>query len=141
MGNDRMDMDESLIRQQEEMLEKYGWYVHYVFSEKMVNVHTHGLEKYHHLDFQVVLPLQQNTVHGILTTLVSRVKRGESFRHNQFVEEVISNFPVKLVKAYDADRLLLRVIFPDPHGKLEQSEMDGSYSQQYKGVWHDPESN
>ncbi len=41
---------------------KVDWIIHYVFDNPgpypyLCNAHTHGMEKYHHLDFQMVLNL------------------------------------------------------------------------------------
>lgn len=44
------------------------------------NAHTHGMERYGHLDFQVVLFLPPNEIARILNPMGLRVQNGERFR-------------------------------------------------------------
>lgn len=116
-----------------------GFYVHYVSADSSsptnFNAHTHGLQAFgDHLDFQLVVPLPPDTAHGIICTLVERVKSGERFVSGQNIDEVIQGFEIKLIEASEDDRRVLRIILPDPKGKLEPNEIDEKYSVQYKDV-------
>ena len=63
---------------------KVDWIIHYVFDDPgpypyLCNAHTHGnsingMEKYHHLDFQMVLNLPQEHICYLLNTLGRRVQ-------------------------------------------------------------------
>ena len=52
------------------------------------NAHTHGMERYGHLDFQVVLFLPPNEIARILNTMGLRVQNGERFRAGDYVSGI-----------------------------------------------------
>lgn len=54
----------------------------------MCNAHTHGLERYGHLDFQMVL-LPTEEIGRILNTLGLRVQSGERFRSGDMVSGIM----------------------------------------------------
>jgi hypothetical protein len=116
---------------------KYGWIVHFVpggddQTPTGFNAHTHGLqENYQHADFQIVVPLPDKVAHGIFITLADRVKQGEKFQDRQKVDEVIKGFAVKLIDAVECGRPVLRIILPDPNGKLDLGEINDQYAVQY----------
>jgi len=117
-----------------------GFYVHLVGQDNgsptNFNAHTHGLDRFDdHLDFQVIIPLPPEIVHGILTVLSERVKEGERFAPNQLVDKVLTGgVQVKLVEAKEDNRKVLRVILPDPRGKVEPNEINEQYGTQYADV-------
>lgn len=123
---------------QAKCLEEKGFFVHYVGGDSEsptgFNAHTHGLEFIDHLNFQLVVPLEPLAGHTVLSTLAERVKSGEKFVANQLVNGILHNYPIKLVEAAEDSRKVLRVILPDPSGKVEPEEINEQYSQQYKGV-------
>jgi hypothetical protein len=47
------------------------------FLQNTCNAHTHGMEKYHHMDFQMVLFLPPEEIGRILNTLGLRVQAGK----------------------------------------------------------------
>lgn len=105
------------------------WIIHYVFDEKfavpsmnefeLINIHTHGvLEKYNHPDLQVVLPLNQQLAHYVMWELVNLIKSGKTFKAGDISEEVISNYSVYFINAYENDRNVIRMIMPDKNGTL-----------------------
>lgn len=130
-----LNHDEILQRitdMQKERLSNHGYYVHVVFDDKgSINAHTHGLENFDHLNFQVVVPLPENVLNGIFVGLVDLVKSGEKFKHNQKVDGVIKNYQVKLFKTKEDGRDVLRVILPDPDGNLDINKIHKKYSYQY----------
>lgn len=120
-------------------LAERGFYVHYVSSDSSsptnFNAHTHGLQAFgNHLDFQLVIPLPPGIAHNIICSLAERVKDGERFVSGQRLDSVIRNFEIKLVKASENDRDVLRIILPDPHGKLEPEEINEQYAAQYEDI-------
>ena len=69
---------------------KVDWIIHYVFDDPgpypyLCNAHTHGMEKYHHLDFQMVLNLPQEHICYLLNTLGRRVQNGETLHDGDMV--------------------------------------------------------
>lgn len=116
-----------------------GFYVHYVngddSSPTNFNAHTHGMQEFdNHLDFQLVVPLPPDSVHNIICTLAERVKSGERFVSGQKLDEIIRGFEVKLIEAPEDNRKVLRIILPDPDGKLEPEDINEQYAVQYKDV-------
>lgn len=119
-----------------EAFEKYGFFVHFVeqddSSPTNFNVHTHGMEAYDHLDFQIVIPLHAETAHTIISDIANRVKNGERFFAGQNVSKLIRGFDVKLIEAHECQRKVLRIVLPDKFGKLEENEISGNFALQYK---------
>jgi len=130
---------------EQESLEKFGWYVHYVGDDREVptgfNAHTHGLEnKYNHLDLQIVCPLPQHVAHGIFWNIVNRIATGEKFKAGDVVSDIAGNgYKVKFVNAWENDRLLLRVIIPDKHHHLDRDNLTDNLELQYADLDHEYE--
>jgi hypothetical protein len=121
----------SLQKKNDEMLEKYGWVVHFVYPDKnnrLANIHTHGFEdSWEHLDIQIVLPIEQRTAHNILTNLADRVKKGEKFEIGKLYDDVIENFKIYFVLKEEKNRTVLRLILPDASGKYPNDENCGEF--------------
>ena len=121
---------------QAQCLAERGFYVHYVSddatSPTRFNAHTHGMNLLNHLDFQLVIQLPPKVGHNILCSLAEMVKDGSRFEAGQLVENIIRTFPIKLIEATENDRKVLRIILPDPDGKLELDEINQQYSLQYQ---------
>ncbi len=109
------------------MDQKIDWVIHLVangacdecgeietgFLPYMCNAHTHGLERYGHLDFQMVLFLPTEEIGRILNTLVLRVQSGERFRSGDMVSGIYEDCDVRLDEYEETGRKVLRVIIPD----------------------------
>lgn len=119
-----------VVKQKEmEMMKKYGWIVHYIFpteeseEPQMVNIHTHGLqESYNHLDIQMTLPVDQATAHGVLGTVVMHIKDGKTFKAEETSDVVLEGFDVYFFAATEDGRDVLRIVLPDPNGKMPFDE-------------------
>lgn len=110
---------------QKEIMGEYGWVVHAVYETEegeldgLCNVHTHGiLETFNHPDLQIVLPIAPRANHQILSGVVDLIKNGKTFKDGDKSEEVILNLPVKFKEFQEGDRIVLRILFPDPKGRL-----------------------
>ena len=55
------------------------------FHPNLCNAHTHGMEKYNHPDFQMVLRASNEEICRILNTLGLRVRQGERFYDGAYV--------------------------------------------------------
>lgn len=124
---------------EETNLRKHGWIVHFVergdpTSPTGTNLHTHGLaESCNHPDFQIVIPLPEKVGHSIFITLADRVKAGERFQAGDTAADVLANgLLVKFVNATEGGRPVLRVILPDPSGKVEPGQINARFAIQYK---------
>ena len=109
------------------MDQKIDWVIHLVangacdecgeietgFLPYMCNAHTHGLERYGHLDFQMVLFLPTEEIGRIHNTLGLRVQSGERFRSGDMVSGIYEDCDVRLDEYEETGRKVLRVIIPD----------------------------
>lgn len=131
---------EAARRRDAEALAEYGWYAHLVFdddgSPTGFNCHTHGLaETCGHPDFQIVLPLPTEIAHGVLIALAEGVvKDGRRFAAGTPAVGIIRGFPVGFAEASECGRPVLRVILPDPDGRLARGEIGAEYAIQYEGT-------
>lgn len=133
------DSKRTILEQQKKFLDEYGFYIHLVFDDSSsptgINIHTHGLEeKFQHLDFQIVVPLDNKVAHSILTTLVENIKSGVIYASGDYASRIIRNYKLKFLHAIENGRTVLRVIFPDINGNLEFYDMDSGYKVQYDGI-------
>ena len=83
------------------------------FHAYLCNAHTHGMEKYHHMDFQMVLHLPAAEICRILNTLGLRVQKGEQFYDGAYVSGIYEDCNIRLQEFEETGRKVLRVIIPD----------------------------
>lgn len=132
-----------LTTKEVQLMKKYGWYAHMVVADPYVatgfNYHTHGIETtFEHLDLQIVLPLRGERCHDIASVLYDQIKNGISFRDGDeatIPHEDGSQFPVRFIKVREGDREVLRVILPDPSGKLEPKHVAENDEPEYALQW------
>jgi hypothetical protein len=110
-------------KHQDELMAKYGWVIHYVSpmpGDDRFNIHTHGLqEKYEHPDLQIMIAGLDPKIAGkILHNVVDKIEAGEKFEVGNY-GGIIKNLEVQFVVAPEGDRIVLRMIFPNPEGKFE----------------------
>lgn len=95
------------------------------------NAHTHGMEKYGHQDFQLVLALPPQEIGRILNTFGRAVQNGSKFYNGQFVNGIYEDCAVQLLEFDEGDRRVLRVIIPDRHNVFPyESECEFPYAMQ-----------
>ena len=101
------------------------------FPDYICNAHTHGMEKYNHLDFQMVIHANPNTLCYVLNYLCYRVQQGERFKPGDMVEGIFADYLVRLDAFEEGGRTVLRVIIPDSRNRFpEVSTCDYPYSYQ-----------
>lgn len=118
-------------------MNKLDWIIHYVangaccaecgkttggFREFACDAHTHGMEQYNHMDFQMVLNLPPQEVGRILNTLGLRVKAGERFKAGDMVSGIYEDCQIRLDEHEVGDRKVLRVIIPDKYNIFPDDE-------------------
>lgn len=92
------------------------------FLPYMCNAHTHGLERYGHLNFQMVLALPPQEIGRILNTLGLRVQSGEHFQSGDLVSGIYEDCDVRLEEYEETERRVLRVIIPDADNVFPEDE-------------------
>lgn len=120
------------------MVDEHGFMIRYVFeTEKseydgLANIYTVGLpETQSHPNIQVVLPLPQKIVHGVISSLVHLIKGGQSFKDGDRSFEVLDGMWVSFKEFENMDQKMIRLMLPDPEGHLpEQDGCDEMYKRQ-----------
>lgn len=116
------------------MKTKNDWTIHYCtncicnncgevkmeFLPYTCNAHTHGLEKYGHMDFQVVLALPPKEISYILNTLSQKVQAGEQFKAGDYVSGIFLDCNIRLDEYEETDRQILRVVIPDQNNHFPE---------------------
>lgn len=138
-------MEYDLIRKYEkwaeDMLKEFGYYIHFISGYglygNIVNYHTHGLmENLNHKELQIVLPISEKVSYNIFHSIVKVIKSGKKLEDGEMLEEIIVNFPIKIVKTTDGNNEVFRIVFPDPNGLFpEDSECTFPYSIQ-EGIYN-----
>lgn len=90
------------------------------FIDYACNAHTHGMQKYNHLDFQMVLHTSPEDMCYILNTLGMRVQNGERFKAGDMVSGIFLDCDVRLDLFWETDRNVLRVIIPDGKNRFPE---------------------
>lgn len=83
------------------------------FVPHACNFHTHGMAKYGHLDFQMVLEYPHKEICRILNTLGLRVQAGNRYKSGDLVYGIYEDCAVLLTEFEEDNRTVLRVIIPD----------------------------
>ncbi|RFZ76103.1 hypothetical protein DS742_25350 [Lacrimispora amygdalina] len=86
------------------------------------NAHTHGMERYEHMDFQMVLHLGHREIMRILNTLGLRVQAGERFKDGDMVAGIYEDCNIRLTKYIETGRWVLRVIIPDKYNVFPEDD-------------------
>ncbi len=116
---------ECLDNWDKECLRIHGWYLYYLADENIAPLgllaYTCGIPRNfnHHLDFQIVMPIDRNRVLGIFHNLVDGIRSGRRFRAGVRAQGIIPNYSVTFMLADQGDRTVLRVILPDDEDNLE----------------------
>lgn len=115
------------------------------FLPFLCNCHTHGMAKYGHLDFQVVLNYPDEEIAYLLNIFGLRVQAGEKFKNGELVEGIYEDCPVRLSEFKECERTVLRIIIPDRQNRFPEDEgctaphvfqmLDTDYLM--KGAWSD----
>ena len=86
------------------------------------NAHTHGMKRYNHPDFQLVLDYPHQEIARILNTMGLRVQSGERFKAGDLVEGIYMDCSVRLDEAEECGRMVLRVVIPDKYNIIPEDE-------------------
>lgn len=103
------------------------WIIHYIIDQPgpfpyLCNAHTHGMENYEHLDFQMVLNLPPEHIAYLLNTLGKRVQNGEVFHDGDMVSGIYEDCEICLKKFRETGRDVLRLIIPDKYNRFPEDE-------------------
>lgn len=118
------------------MGKKVDWIWHYVangipcslcgksetgFPDYICDAHTHGMDKYGHPEFQVVVNYGPKEVGRLLNEMGRRVQNGERLKDGDVVKGLYLDCDILLRKIPDCnDRPVLRLIIPDKENKMPE---------------------
>lgn len=122
------------------MLKVHGWYAHYLPEQGAypyrMNIHTHGMSRFDHLDLQMCFPMTEGEAYWILTNLANQIKEGKKFTPGICYPNILPFMNVEFAEAKEDGRVVLRVIIPDKYGALR-----GECAEQWRGCRVYPTSN
>ena len=103
------------------------WIIHYVFDDPapypyLCNAHTHGMAKYQHPDFQLVLNLPQEHICYLLNTLGMREQSWDTYHDVDMVSGIYEDCSIRLKKVRETGRDVLRLIIPDKRNRFPEDE-------------------
>lgn len=131
----------------EKQNQKIDWIIHHVvngaacdccgeieesFPEYMCNAHTHGLERYGHLNFQIVLAMDPQIIGYILNDMGLRVQSGVKFKSGDVISDALAGgYNIRLLEVEETGRKVLRILLPDENNRFPGDEdCQYPYSQQ-----------
>lgn len=101
------------------------WTIHHIINDYgpggTVNNHTHGMDNYNHLDFQLVLNVKPQEVCRLLNTMGQRVQNGEVFFPGDMVKGLYMDCDVRLDLFKETGRDVFRLIIPDAFNTFPES--------------------
>jgi len=109
-------------------MNKPDWTVHYILDDigpgGIINVHTHGMERYGHLDFQTVLPIAPEKATVLLNTIGFEVQNGRKFEPGDYGDDShVYSCAFRLEQHRETGRDVLRLIFPDPQFRFPEDPL------------------
>ena len=104
-----------------------NWIIHSIINQAgpfpyLCNAHTHGMENYEHLDFQMVLNLPTEHIAYLLNTMGKRVQDGEVFHDGDMVSGLYEDCDLRLKKFQETGRDVLRLIIPDKYNRFPENK-------------------
>ena len=93
------------------------------FLPQICNAHTHGMEKYGHPDFQMVVRYPNEMIGYVLNTFGEMVRDGRVFKAGDMVDEIFEDCPVRLEEFEETGRMVLRVIIPDRKNRFPEDPL------------------
>lgn len=115
---------------------KIDWIIHFVangvecqtcgktenrFPQYMCDAHTHGMAKYGHPEFQLVVNYGMQETGRLLNTIGLRVQAGEIFKSGDKVKGLYEDCDITLLEVPDCVGVkVLRLIIPDKENRLPE---------------------
>ena len=128
---------EATSKFEQEMMAKYGWYVHMVQDPNYplgINYHTHGLDHtYKVMDIQIVYPLPSDIAMNLFHECVGYIDHHGFIEENVGIDKIIRNYKCKFLKVQESGRDVLRMIIPDKDGNLGL-DASGNFKDQHKDI-------
>lgn len=118
---------------------KIDWIVHYVgngvpcdecgkvedcFPEYICDAHTHGMNKYGHLEFQVVIAYGLQETGRLLNEMGFKVMCGERFKDGDRISGLYLDCDIIIKQTFDYyGKPILRLVIPDKENRLPTDSM------------------
>lgn len=116
-------MVERILKQQEEMKEKYGFYIHYVPNmyiaedgNSVIDCHTHGLtESFGINEIQITTQIEPVLAKYVVHGVVKRIRETEEeVRHMSLMSGIVKDMDIMLIRAKGENNSdVIRVLFPN----------------------------
>lgn len=92
------------------------------FIHGYCNAQTHGMYKYGHPEFQLVLQMKPEMIMYTLNRLGLMVQSGRRFKNGDIVDDLFEGYSALLTEFEENGRIMLRVMIPDPNHKFPNDE-------------------
>ena len=92
------------------------------FLENMCNAHTHGMSKYGHMDFQLVIQYSDEKICYLLNRFGLKVQQGWQFRDGDTVTGIFEDCDIRLKEFDECGRKVLCLIIPDEKNMFPDDE-------------------
>lgn len=93
------------------------------FRPYTCNAHTHGMEKYHHPNFQITLLLPPQDIGYLLNSMGMWVQEGEIFHSGDLISGLYTDCKVRLDEYEETGRKVLRLIIPDKENRFPEDPL------------------
>lgn len=60
------------------------------------------------------------------------IRDGKRFQENDITFDIVDNYPITFINVQENNRKVLRIIFPDELGCLNEDEIEEKYKQQWQ---------
>ena len=113
--------------------------IHYVIDADNtpfgVDVHTHGLDAYNHLELECILPFPADEVQaGIFNPLIDRILNGECIKEGCRTDLLTENYRMYFIEVpdvWDKNKTILRIIYPDENNIMPwEKDCNPDYAKQ-----------
>lgn len=127
---------EKMMKHEEEMKEKYGYYIHCIIDVDPLEAHTHGLMDVGYPEVGIKLGLDPDNVHRMLNVVAQKILKKEITCSDGTTLQLdeLCTLPVtfKLLTEDLTPSIILRIIFPDVNGRFPWDE---GCNQEFKKQW------
>lgn len=115
------------------------WIVHYVgngiecaecgkiedcFPQYVCDAHTHGMNRYNHLEFQVIIAYGLQETGRLLNEMGFKVQNGQRFKDGDRISGLYLDCDILIKQTCDCDgKPILRLVIPDKDNKLPEDSL------------------
>lgn len=132
-GSSVEEVDAAIDKKMRADIDKYGFAIHKIIEVNGYTYHTHGFDKLGHPDFEIVIPIKDETVQQLFDDMYKAVLKGFKIVPGAIYSKIFDKMNIKFVRANESGRAVMRFILPNSEGTLERLILTGRFQDQYNG--------